>query len=162
MKKRGKKRKKVKIAKVKAKARKIKGKKKKKLKQGRTGRSRTSASIILSILAILLLVLNSIFYFSQKEGLEKNLGEKLAQAGLDVEKMLPIMLNIFNGLAIAWFVFGIALALLVYFSESKKKWCWILAIGILSILALRLLAGIFAILAAIFYKKELQKEKGRR
>jgi len=29
-------------------------------------------------------------------------------------------------------------------------------------LALRLLAGIFAILAAIFYKKELQKEKGRR
>lgn len=139
-----------------AKKKKLKTKevKKKKVRNGKR-----KAALILSIIAIAILAINTVYYFVAKgtllneikEGLQKLPGDALG--GKDISALVQITLNVMLALAIIWLMLAVLMAWTTWLLERRKgKWYMPVIIGIVALLTLRIETGVLCIIAGVLYK----------
>jgi len=137
--------------------RKKRKKRKKKIKKqirkgGRKGRSRKRvAALILSILAIVFLIINSLTALLAKGTILENL--QAIPELIETSELLGLVSGIISFLAVLWLVLAVLIAYMTYLLEKRKKlWYVLLILGIISLVTGRIFAGIFAIVSSILYK----------
>lgn len=129
---------------------------KKKVKKRGKGRK---AALILSIIAIIFLVFQSIYYLATKEIILAQIKEALHEfslpEGITIETIAGTIFNVIFIFSIVWLILAALIIWTTYLLErGKGKWYAMLICGIISLLTLRFDAGILSIISSVLYKKQ--------
>jgi hypothetical protein len=126
------------------------GKKIKAVKKEMPKVKRSKAGMILTIIALAIMAVNIVFIFTSMDWILKSL-EQIGMTGVITGEALFTY-------AILWLVLAIIglMLLLVYQERKTRAWWLMLVLGIITIIASRIEAGILFIIAAFVYKKSLK------
>ena len=126
------------------------GKKIKAVKKEMPRIKKSKAGMILTIIALAIMAVNVIFLFTSTNWILSTL-EQAGMTGLLTGEALFTY-------AILWLVLAIigVMLLIVYEERKTRAWWLMLVLGIITIIASRIEAGILFIIAAFVYKKSLK------
>lgn len=144
------------MAKKKKKSKK-KTRKKTKVKKVRTvikkkSKGKRKAALILSIIAMIFLVIYSVYVFVARDQILNQIQQSLANYP-EAAAVFGAISSIIFAIALLWLVLVVINIFTLYALEHKKKvWYILLIVGIVSILSGRWIAGILNIISSILYK----------
>lgn len=115
------------------------------------------AALVLSIIAIAILAINVLFYFTAKSVISAEVQKAVADTqipeGVSAEAISGLFMNLLLTAVIVWLVLAVLMAWTTYLLEKGKgKWYLLLICGILSLLSFRFEAGVLGIIASVLYK----------